>query len=152
VAGAFEELPSIMVVLVAVSLFCVSVAHASSARSEARDYEALGEDCLAFAGMVRDSEALCGDGCGILNLCRLQNVSEEDFLGEFNSTALGFGYRVSVQCLDIGTGNVTLERVFSTGERPEGSDTATFSTCAGLDCGGRTGAARLSVSVWRLDQ
>lgn len=151
IAGAFEELPTLLVVLVAISLFSVSVAHAASSWGESDDYTDLQEDCLTFAGMVRASNTLCVQcKTGIFDIGKLQNISNEDFMEEFNSTLLGFGYRVTIQCVETETGNVTLSREIQTSEMPQNLDLASFHSCVNVDNAGTTGAARITVTIWRL--
>lgn len=151
VAGAFEELPALLVVLVAVSLFTVSVAHAVSSGDDARDRARLQDDCLAFASMVRCSEVLGGSGCsGEFDMARLANASAVDFAEEFNSTMLGFGYRVVVNCVDLETGNTTLTVELGAAAIPDGGNVATSHTCVNVLDAGTVGAARVSVSIWRL--
>jgi hypothetical protein len=151
IAGAFEELPVLLVVLVAISLFSVSVAHAASSWAESDDYLNLQDDCQTFAGMVRASDTLCAEGkTGIYDIGKLQNISQEDFLEEFNSTLLGFGYRVTIQCIDPETGNVTLGVEIQTSEMPQNLELASFHTCVNVDDAGATGAARITVTIWGL--
>jgi hypothetical protein len=151
IAGAFEELPTLLVVLVAISLFSVSVAHAAASWGESDDYISLQEDCQIFAGMVRASDTLCAEGrTGVYDIGKLQNISQDDFLEEFNSTLLGFGYRVTIQCIDPETGNVTSNGEIQTSEMPQNLELASFHTCVNVDNAGSTGAARITVTIWRL--
>jgi hypothetical protein len=151
IAGAFEELPVLLVVLVAISLFSVSVAHAAASWGKSDDYINLQDDCQTFAGMVRASDTLCAEGkTGIFDIGKLQNLSYGDFLEEFNSTLLGFGYRVTIQCIETETGNVTLNREIQTSEMPQSLELASFHTCVNVDNAGSTGAARITVTIWRL--
>jgi hypothetical protein len=150
VAGAFEELPALMVVLVAISLFSVSVAHAVNAWSEGAESARLGEDCLAFASMVRSSETLAGPGGGDIELSRLMNATSESFMEEFDPESLGFGYRVTVNCLDLETGNSTWTVVLGTGEMPDGASLATVHTCANVLDGEAVGASRIAVTIWEV--
>lgn len=150
IAGAFEELPVILVVLVAVSLFSVSVAHAAISMNEGRERAKLQETCLAFAELVRSSELLSGDsGPGIFNRECLLKLSRNDFCQEFNSTIIGFEYRIIIQCMDADTGNITLNTEIQTSEIPANAEVAIYHTCVNIDDGGVMGFARMSVSVWR---
>jgi len=150
IAGAFEELPVLLVVLVAVSLFSVSVANYASSWNDSDEYTALQEDCLAFAAMVKNSRTLCEpDHGGIFSFGNLENFTAEKFLDEFNATSLGIGYCVTVQCLDAQTGEITLNRTVQTADLPTDRDRASFNSCVSVDNNGYRGAARLSVTVWR---
>jgi hypothetical protein len=151
VAGAFEELPVLLVVLVAVSLFSVSVAHTATSWSQNNSYNELQEDCLTLARMVRNSEALCVEGDpGTFDISKLQNITGDDFIEEFNPSMLGLGYRIGIQCIDTESGNLTSAFFLCSSEPPSGIDTAAFSSCINTDTNGHIGAARLSVMVWRL--
>ena len=151
IIDTFEELPVLLVVLVAISLFSVSVAHAATSWGDTDDYLTLQEDCQTFAGMVRSSETLCVEGkAGVYDFGRLQNISYDDFLDEFNSSMLGFGYRVSIQCIDTSTGNITLNTEIQTSEIPLNIAMASFYTCVNVDNVGIMGAARLTVTIWRI--
>ncbi|MDO9537676.1 MAG: hypothetical protein Q7J68_05110 [Thermoplasmata archaeon] len=151
IAGAFEELPSLLVVLVAISLFSVSVAHASISWNENSDYLALQEDCIVFAGMVRNSKVLGMDGQpGTYDSKVLLNLSEESFFEEFNSTLLGFGYRVVINCIDS-DGQSNLNLTIQSSEIAQATDFATAHTCVNVDMGGKMAAARVAVTIWRLD-
>lgn len=147
IAGAFEELPVILVVLVAVSLFSVSVAHAALSLDDGNDRDELQRNCLAFAELVRNSGTLADDA-GTYDYQLLANFSQEDFLSEFNSTLLGFEYRVQIQCIDIATGNITLAQEIMTSPIPKNTSVASYHTCVNVDYGGTIGAARLIISIW----
>jgi hypothetical protein len=149
-AGSFEELPVILVVLVAISLFSVSLAHASTSRGESDAREKLQQDCLTFSALVRSSEALgAGNSPGTYDMVCLANLSVSDFLAEFNSTSLGFEYLVTIQCIDLDKGNISLSRDIMSSEIPLGGIVAAHHTCVNVDNGGRVGMARLTVSIWR---
>jgi hypothetical protein len=105
VAGAFEELPALLVVLVGISLFTVSAAHSFSEWSGDQNYASLQEDCQTFAAMVKSSDLLCSERkSGCFDMAMLENCSEQEFLSMFNSSALGFDYQMTIQCLNISTG------------------------------------------------
>lgn len=141
---AFEELPALMVVLIAISLFSVSVAHATMSWDDNQEYVALQEDCQTFAGMVRSSDILCGENpAGIYNLASIQNISNEAVLEEFNSTLLGFEYRITIQPIDNQTAIS-----FQSAEMPDILQVATVHTCVNIVESGRMTAARLIVSIW----
>ncbi|MBA3046042.1 MAG: hypothetical protein KKH41_07340 [Candidatus Thermoplasmatota archaeon] len=150
VAGSFEELPALLVVLIAISLFSVSVAHATMSWDDSDDYVSLQEDCATFAGMVSSSSMLCVEGHpGVYDYSALQNISEAEMLEEFNTTLFGFEYRISIQCLDLESGNITFDREIITAEQPKGSNAACFNTCVNVMQPAGIGAARLSVTIWR---
>ena len=145
ISGAFEELPALLVVLIAISLFSVSFASATSSWADDREYLDLQGDCRTFAGMVRSSEILSGDcDAGLFDIFRIQNVSESAFLNEFNSTILGFDYRVSIQPIES---NDSIK--FQTSEILEMSNVATYHTCVSVLENGKVTGARLIVSIWR---
>ena len=141
-----------LVVLVAVSLFSVSLAHATASRADSADYAALLEDCQAFTRLVTVSDTISSQRHGTYDYGKLANLSASDFLEEFNSTLLGFGYRVTIQCIDLGTGNVSLAVEVLTSEPPGGANMAACHSCVNVDDGNRIGAARLTVTIWRLAQ
>ena len=150
ISGAFEELPALLVVLVAISLFTVSMAHSYSAYGSNAEYARLQEDCRDFTRMVRGAEIICHDsGPGEFDVVALQNLSTETFLEEFNPELLGFQYRVTVQDLDMETGNVSMSITIQSAEMENALDVATFSTCVNLVDFDRVGAGRLAVSIWR---
>lgn len=152
ISGAFEELPALLVVLVAISLFTVSMAHSYSAYGSNSDRLKLQEDCQDFARMVRNADMLCPDSrSGEFDMIALQNLSTETFLEEFNPELLGFQYRVTVQDLDMETGNVSMSITIQSAEMENALDIATFSTCVNLVDFDRVGAGRLTVSIWRTD-
>ena len=141
---AFEELPALMVVLIAISLFSVSMAHATMSWDDNQEYIALQEDCQTFAGMVRSSDTLCGENAaGIYNLARIQNITNETFLEEFNSTLLGFEYRIIIQPIDNQTAIA-----FQSAEMVDILQMATVHTCVNLVENGRMTGARLIVNIW----
>ena len=145
---AMEELPALLVVLIAISLFSVSFAHATTSWADDREYLDLQEDCRTFAGMVRSSETFCGDyDTGYFDISRIQNTSWPALLNEFNSTLLGFHYRVSIQ--PIGENNSI---TFQTSEILDISNVATYHTCANILENGTVTGARLTVSIWRLSE
>lgn len=142
--GVFEELPALLVVLVAISLFAVSVAHSYSAWGESRDFLQLQEDCQTFAGMVRGSDTLCVQGKdGCYDLARLEELSEDTFRDEFDPVSLDFEYLVSIQYQAIDA--VTVQSA----EMTPGRGVASFSTCVNVEDNGVMSAARLTVSIWR---
>ena len=138
-----------LVVLVAVSLFSVSVAHSAATWNSNDDYHGLQADCRSFAEMVRNSDTLAGGRSGTFEHAKLANFSATDFLEEFNPALLGFEYRVTVQCIDLCTGNITENLEMMSSELPGEADIASYHSCVNVDYSGTIGAARLTVSIWR---
>ena len=144
---AFEELPALMVVLIAISLFSVSVAHATMSWDDNQEFITLQEDCQTFSNMVRSSDILCSENsAGVYNLANIQNVSSEALLKKFNSTLLGFEYRITIQPIDNQTAIS-----FQSGEVPDILQMATVHTCVNIVESSRITAARLIVSIWEVD-
>jgi hypothetical protein len=152
VSGAFEELPALFVVLVGISLFAVTVAHAYSSQAGEQDFTALQEDCLAFSRMVRSSDLLCnGEAAGNLDLTVLKNLSGDCVLEEFDPLALGFEYSLAVSRLDTTTGGIAPVFNFSSVVVENALQTASFASPVNLNEFGSVGAGVLTVSVWRSE-
>lgn len=152
VSGAFEELPTLLVVLVAISLFSVSVAHAAASWGESEDYSRLQGDCATFTELVRGSETLCIEGkSGIYSFGSVQNFSGDSFFEEFNTSTLNFEYRIFIQCVDSGTGNLSLNLEIKSSEIADASETACCHTCVNVDRDGVMLAARVTVTIWKAD-
>ncbi len=148
IAGAFEELPALLVVLIAISLFSVSFAYATTSWAEDREYLGLQEDCRTFSSMVRSSTTFCGDcDAGLFDLSRVQNITNYSIQNEFNSTILDFDYRVSIQPIE-GNSSIT----FQTSEILDMANVATYHTCVNVLDSGNITSARLIVSIWRLSE
>lgn len=150
VAGVFEELPALLVVLVGISLFMVSAAHSFSEWGGDQDYASLQEDCQTFTAMVKSSDLLCSEGkSGCFDMAMLENCSEQEFLSTFNSSVLEFEYQVTIQCLNISTGLSTFTLSVNSSDMRDALEIATFSTCVSVYNKNKMEAARLSVSIWR---
>ncbi len=142
IAGAFEELPALLVILISISLYTVTLASATASWDNESDYSILMKDCMEFADMVKNSAALGASGDRVLDSSRLSNESASSFLEEFNSSQLGFKYRVSI--LELGC-----ESPIMFGMNPEPVETATVHTCVGVESHQGRNAAKLTVTIWR---
>ncbi len=148
ISGAFEELPALLVVLIAISLFSVSLAHATMSWDDNQEYNALQEDCQTFARIVRNSNVLCGEKhAGTYDLARIQNISNKAIMDNFNSTLLGFEYRILIQPV----GNYSAI-IFQSSEMSDNFNIATFHTSVNLINNGKVSGARLIVSIWEAPQ
>jgi len=141
----FEELPALLVVLIAISLFTVSVAEATMTWNENQEWEMLQKDCKTFLKLLRCSELLCiPNSPGIFDQAKLSNISTNELAQTFNTSDLGFEYRISIQTM---LNNVSL--LFYSSAFPESGMVCTSHSCVNLDNQGRIGGARLVVSIWR---
>ncbi|MDD4307753.1 MAG: hypothetical protein PHU53_02970, partial [Thermoplasmata archaeon] len=130
----------------------VSVAHAAASWGESEDYSRLQGDCTTFTELVRGSDTLCVEGKdGIYSFGSLQNFSSDSFFKEFNASKFNFGYRIFIQCVDPGTGNLSLRLEINSSEMPDATETACCHTCVNVDRDGAMMAARVTITVWQAD-
>jgi len=145
--GAIEELPALLVVLIAISLFSVSFAQATTSWNENQDFIVMQKNCQKFSEMVRSSDILCGENsAGIYDFHRVQNISS-NFFNQYNSSLLGFEYLITIQPFN----NSSFYSVQSS-MMPEASEIVTFHTCVNIILNDRITGARLIVSIWEAPQ
>ena len=97
--------------------------------------------------MVRASDILCGE-CfdGTYDWFRIQNISYQDISSEFNSSNLGFEYKIIIHPIEN-----FLPVSFMSSDVTDYVDTVAFETCVNLDIQGRISAANLTVIIWEGD-
>jgi hypothetical protein len=98
VGGFTEELPALLVVLVALSLFIASAAQAQASWSSRQSALRSRERVEAFAGLVLADETMLWHGrLGMFDSARLEDANASlDFLAAHRASVVGFDYRVTV--------------------------------------------------------
>ncbi|MEW5937982.1 MAG: hypothetical protein AB1665_09250 [Candidatus Thermoplasmatota archaeon] len=101
IGGFMEELPALLVVLVALSVFIAGAANAYYAYVDHRESLSRRERCQAFVGQVLSEPGLTAESRNALfDRSKLEAMSNEEFTARFPSARAGFEYSVEITAPD----------------------------------------------------
>jgi hypothetical protein len=158
VAGFFEDIPSLIVVVIGVAVFLVTILASYSAYMANQKIRTLEQDCreLVDALRVYDKLAYVGpEGMqeGVFDKEKVISLSTDTLKSKFDTASLGYGYRVSlVDKSDYQNSEKAYNKLWKTGDVPGSGSTITItsSVIIWVDCSERH-PAQLIVTIWSLE-
>jgi hypothetical protein len=146
VGGFTEELPAMLVVLVAVSLFVASLATAHSSFVERERWLDRRESVSSVLGLLWSDQELTEGHAGMYDAMTLADENSTSYVVSILSPAvLGFQYRLEITSLDGKDLNFTVE----TGQRPTGKPTVVESSPCNILVGqGHVEPGLVRITAW----
>jgi len=145
-----EELPSLLVVVLGISIFIASAADAYMARETHEESERLRQRADELAKIIRNWGAVSAGEDGVLDGARLMDVTGKRLKEDFEPEVQGLGFRVAFH--DTGTYAKKYNKVLQTSRVPEDGDVAVvYSSVAARDPNGNLHPMQLIVKVWRVE-
>lgn len=149
IAGFFEDIPVLIVVVIATGIFLFSLVHAYVLYLEQIENQRMFEDAKGLCRAVRSYEGLTGGTEeGVFEGDKLISLTNEALQEDFNVTVLGFHYQISIidtSNYQSGT-NYTLS--FKTSDPPARGNRYSVTTSVLINVDETYHVAQLVVTVW----
>ena len=157
VAGFFEDIPSLIVVIIGVAVFLLTILTTYSTYMANQKIRTLEQDGREFVDALRVYDKLAYVGPegmqeGVFDREKVISLTADTLESKFNSSTLGYGYQVSlVDKSDYQNSEKAYNRLWKTGEVPGTSSkvTITSSVIIWVDCSERH-PAQMIVTIWSI--
>jgi hypothetical protein len=146
-ADIFEEVPAILVVIVAIFIFLLTIAEGFSSHSERRRDDRLTDQLDSFCDSVLSFEPLLFDSePGRFDSFKLDGVGVEKLHDSFLPDALGFHYNVTITDVSL----YELKYNWSAGEKDIESETSRRTSVPVIvsTAYGQNHPALMSIAIW----
>ncbi|MEM3493857.1 MAG: hypothetical protein QXD15_05845, partial [Thermoplasmata archaeon] len=114
IAGFYEEIPAMILIIAGITVFLISVIHVVSLYLTTVSVENLQEECYSLSRLVRSYEKIMYNGTysmnpvsGVFDIEKINNLTNETVLKELHSTRK---YRITIEDLE----NTSLKWSFGT--------------------------------------
>jgi len=148
-AGFFEDIPVLIVVLIATGIFLYSLVHAYVVYLDNVEYQSMNIEVMDFQDAIRGYEGLTMEfEEGVFSGDKLVSLSLEDLKKDFNPKVLGYQYQVSI--IDTSSYQNSLEytKFYATSEPPSRGELYSTTTSVLIAVEETYHAAQLTVSIW----
>jgi hypothetical protein len=149
IAGPFEDIPVLLVVIIATAIFLFSLVHAYVGYIDNLENQRMREKALSLSDSLRSYEKLQdGSSEGIYLGEKLQLFSNEKLNEDYNESRLGYHFRMSV--LDTSSypssNNYTMS--FGISSLPANGNRYTVTTSILIRVGSEYHTAQLIITIW----
>lgn len=149
VAGFFEDIPVLIVVLIATGIFLYSLVHAYVVYLDNVEYQRMTGEVEDLRDAIRSYEGLIvGFQEGVFSGDKLDSLNLVDLKEDFDPRVLGYDYRVSV--IDTSSYHNSLEytKSFASSELPSSGDMYSVTTSILIMVDASYHAGQLVVTIW----
>jgi hypothetical protein len=149
IAGPFEDIPVLLVVIIATAIFLFSLVHAYVNYIDNIEKQRMRENTQSLCNSLRSYEVLLdGSSDGVYDGEKLQTFSNEKLNVDYNESRLGFHFRMSiVDTSDYPNANY-YTMSFGDLNPPVEGDKYTVTTSILIRVDSEYHAAQLIVTVW----
>ena len=146
-----EDLPALLVVLVAISLFVSGATQAYSSFQEREKAARERERVECFIALLRSDATIIRDGqAGLFDLEALREAnSASQILARYSSARVGFDHSLQFEISPIG--GITENITFSASQKQEGVESVCLAApCNFVEASGFVVPGRVSLTAWGL--
>jgi hypothetical protein len=149
IAGFFEDIPVLIVVVIATGIFLFSLVHAYVQYLEQIENQRMHEDAKGLCEAVRSYEGLTADSEeGVFEGDKLFSLTNEALQEDFNVTVLGYHYQISIIDTSDYQSSINYTMSFKTSDPPAGGDRYSVTTSVLINVDDTYHAAQLIVTIW----
>lgn len=149
IAGFFEDIPVLLVVIIATGIFLFSLVHAYVLYLDQFEYQRMHENALGLSRSVRSYDGLIyGSEEGVFLGDKLTSLTFEALQEDFNVTRLGYNYQVSIIDTSDYQNSVNYTKSFKTANPPVTGNRYSVTTSVLIKVDKTYHAAQLIVTIW----
>jgi len=148
-AGFFEDIPVLIVVIIATGIFLYSLVHAYVVYLDNMEYQRMNDEVAGFQNAIRGYEGLIVEfEEGVFSGDKLISLSLDEMKEDFDPNVLGYDYQVSI--IDTSSYQNSLEytKSFATSEPPSRGERYSTTTSVLIAVGESYHAGQLIVTIW----
>jgi len=148
VAGFFEDIPVLIVVVISIGMFIVSVVHVYANYAAQQDALRMYEDCREFTQAIRTYDSLMYQSQeGMFDVQKMETLANETLEYDFNRTSLGFDYQILIR--DVSDYPKPIVRAFGALHIPRDVSKITITSSINIRVSSEEiHAAQLIVTIW----
>jgi hypothetical protein len=148
-AGFFEDIPVLIVVIIATGIFLYSLVHAYVVYLENLEHSRMTGEVESFQEAVRGYDYLLVDFQeGVYSGDKLMALSTEILKGDFDPHILGYEYRISIIDTSSYQNSLDYTKSFATSEPPARGDIYSVTTSVLIVVEDSNHAGQLAVTIW----
>jgi hypothetical protein len=148
-AGFFEDIPVLIVVLIATGIFLYSLVHAYVVYLDNLENQTMADEAVDLQDAVRGYEGLImGFEEGVFSGDKLISLSLEELKENFNPQALGYDYQVSIIDTSSYQNSLDYTKSFATSEPPARGERYSVTTSVLILVEDTYHAGQLIVMIW----
>lgn len=148
-AGFFEDIPVLIVVLIATGIFLYSLVHAYVVYLDNLENQTMADEVAGFQDAIRGYEGLIVDfEEGVFSGDKLISISLEDLKEDFNPRVLGYNYQVSIIDTSSYQNSLNYTKSFATSEPPARGDRYSVTTSVLILIEDSYHAGQMTVTIW----
>ena len=149
VAGFFEDIPTLIVVIIGFGIFLLSMVNAFVAYQAQQNTFRMHQENVEFAQAIRAYDKLTyNDQEGVFLGDKVLAISNGTMEQDFNSTALGYDYRIMINDVSDYPDSNTYKKTVQTSSPPSRTSKFTVNSPVVIKVGEYYHAAQLIVTIW----
>lgn len=149
VAGFFEDLPALIVVIIGFGIFLLSIVNAFVAYQAQQDSFRMHQENKEFAQAIRSYDKLTYNFMeGVFSGDKILDISDETLESDFNPDALGYDYRLIINDVSNYPNGNLYKRTLQTSSPPVESSKYTVTSSVTIRVGEYYHPAQLIVTIW----
>jgi hypothetical protein len=149
IAGFFEDIPVLIVVVIATGIFLVSLVSAYVSYLDSLEGQRMHDEAESFCKAIRSYEGFTdGSREGVFSGDKLIMISSESMQEDFHPTALGFHYQVAIVDTSDYPNAANFTKSLETAEPPLTGNRYTVTTSILINVEENFHAAQLIVTIW----
>jgi len=150
IAGLFEDLPALIIVLVAIGLFTYSAASGYSNHLETKGSERLVNNLSEFKNSLRNYEKISVSD-GTFNESLLSDLTVEELIADYDPRTMGFEYHIGIVDLSRYPGSSSNDRIFSSDSIPTNKNIFSMMTPILIKAGPKElHHSIMTISIWEV--
>ncbi len=148
IAGFFEDIPALIVVVIAIGMFTVIMVHAYAGYVAQQNALRMYEDCREFTQSIRTYDSLIYQSQeGMFDVQKMETLTNETLEYDFNRTSLGFDYQILIR--DVSDYPKPIVKSFGTFHIPPNIGKITITSSINIRVSSdEIHAAQLIVTIW----
>lgn len=149
VAGPFEDIPVLIVVMIATTIFLFSMVHAYVNYLDNIEYQRMRENAYSLSNSIRSYEELTDDSkVGIYLGEKVLLLTTDDLNEDFEEASLGYHFRISILDTSSYTNSNEYSKSFGNPNPPASGDMYSVTTSVLINVNEEYHTARLMVTIW----
>lgn len=149
VAGFFEDIPALIVVIIGFGIFLLSIVSAFISYQTQQESFRMHQESVEFMEAIRIYDKITYDSKeGIFHGDSIQTITNETLKTDFHPDALGYEYRIIINDVSDYPNKNIYKKSFQTSAPPSSSSKYTITSSVVIKVGEYYHAAQLIVTIW----
>jgi hypothetical protein len=149
VAGPFEDIPVLIIVMIATGIFLFSLVNAYATYLDQYDHQRMHENAHTLSQSLRSYDQLIyGSQEGVFSGDKVISLSSDILALDYDQRSLGYNYQVSIIDKSDYSDNLDFTRTFGNSDPPLSGDKYSVTDSILIKVDNEYHAAQLVVTIW----